>query len=171
MSDSAATLLNFLLLLVQIVLTSAVMYYFFDVIKPGMQVVVPEALDAKLVFLTYAALSVLGALVMFGPRMSMAVCGLGVTAEKTSAITTIRSSGGFVLGLGLIGLLVSGNAENAPVDVLMVNLSVGAAFALAAVGRLIALALNRGNYVFAVIALLFEGAAAGILISNIMSVM
>jgi len=171
MSDKSATALNFLLLLVQVVLTGATLYYFFDVFKPGMQLAVPLELDAKLVFFTYAGLAILGALVMFGPRLSMAICGLGVTAEKASAITTIRSAGGFGLGLGLMGLMVSGNAENALVDLLMVNLAVAAALALAIIGRLVALALNRGNYTYAIVALVVEGAAAGIVISAVLSAM
>jgi hypothetical protein len=171
MSDSAATWLNFLLLTVQVVLTGATLYYFFDVVTPEMQLVMPEPLDARLVFFTYAAIAVFGALIMFGPRLSMAICGLGVTGEKASAISTIRSAGGFALGLGLIGLLLMGNADNAPMDMLMGNLGVAAALGLAMIGRLIALALNRGNSIFAAVALVIEGAAAAVVISSVSSMM
>jgi hypothetical protein len=162
MSDSAATLLNFLLLAVQIVLTGATLYYFFDVFTPDLQFAVPEAFDAKLVFYTYTALAVLGALVMFGPRMSMAISGLGVTAQKPSAITTIRSAGGFALGAGLAGMAISNP---------MVDLGFGAALGLAVIGRLIALALNRGNWIFAIVALVVEGAGAALIISYVMAMM
>jgi hypothetical protein len=162
MSDSAATLLNFLLLAVQIVLTGATLYYFFDVFTPDMQFAVPEAFNARLVFFAYAGLAILGALVMFGPRLSMAVAGLGVTAQKSSAITTIRSAGGFALGAGLAGMAISNP---------MVDLGFGAALGLAVVGRLIGLALNRGNWVFAVIALVVEGAGAALIISYVMTMM
>ncbi|MBL0374987.1 hypothetical protein JJB09_23515 [Rhizobium sp. KVB221] len=171
MSDKASTLLNFLLLLVQAVLTAATLYYFFDVFRPDTQMAVPQALDARLVFFTYAGLTLLGALVMFGPRMSMTVSGLGVTAEKASAITTIRSAGGFALGVGLIGLFVSANGENAPMDFLMANLGVAGAFILAVFGRLIALAFNRGNYVYAIVALVVEVVAAAAVVAHISTMM
>lgn len=162
MSDSAATALNFLLLMVQIVLTGATLYYFFDVFTPGMQMAIPEELGARLVFYTYAALAVLGALVMFGPRMAMAISGLGVTAEKASAITTIRSAGGFVLGAGLAGVAIQNP---------MVDLGFAAALALTVVGRLLALALNRGNYLYAGIALVVEAAAAAVVINHVAGMM
>jgi len=167
MSDRVATLLNLLLLVVQIMMTGATLYYVFDVFTPDMQLAMPEAFDARLVFFTYAGLAVLGALVMFGPRMSMAISGLGVTGEKPSAISTIRSAGGFALGLGLIGLVFMGNAGNAPMDMLMGNLGIAVALGFCVIGRLIALAFDRGNFIFAGIALVVEGAAAAIVISTV----
>ena len=162
MSDKAATALNFLLLLVQFVLTGATLYYFFDVFTPDMQIGIPEEMNAKLVFYIYAALAVLGALVMFGPRMSMTISGLGVTAEKASAITTVRSAGGFALGAGLAGMAIQNP---------MVDLGLAAALALAVCGRLVALAINRGNYLYAGIALVIEGAAAAVVINHVASMM
>ena len=171
MSDRAGTLLNLLLLAVQMTVTGAALYYFFDMFTPDMQLTMPDAFDARLVFFTYAGIAILGALVMFGPRMSMAICGLGVTGEKASAISTIRSAGGFALGLGLIGLVFMGNSANAPMDMLMGNLGVAVALGLAVIGRLMALALNRGNYIFAGIALAIEAAAAAVVISSVASMM
>lgn len=162
MSDAAATMLNILLLAVQMVLTGATLYYFFDVFTPDMQFSVPEAFHARLVYFTYAGLGVLGALVMFGPRLSMAISGLGATGEKASAISTIRSAGGFALGAGLAGMAISNP---------MVDLGLGVALGLGVVGRIVALAFNRGNYIFAGIALMVQGAGAALILSYVMNMM
>jgi hypothetical protein len=160
MSDRAAGFLNFLLLLVQIVLAGALLYYFFDVFTPDMQFAVPEEMNTKLVFYTYVAIAAVGALMMFAPRISCRIVGLaGITDMGYSAV---RSAGGFALGSALTAMIAANP---------MMDLGIGAALAVAVLGRVIALAFNRGNYVYAVLALIIEGAAAALVISYVMSMM
>jgi hypothetical protein len=160
MSDRAATFRNFLLLLVQIVLAGALLYYFFDVFSPDMQFAMPEETNAKLVFYTYIAIAVIGALMMFAPRISCKVAGVdGITDIGFSAV---RSAGGFALGAALIAMAVANP---------MMDLGMGAALAVAVLGRVIALAFNRGNYAYAILALVLEGAAAAVVISYVMGMM
>jgi len=160
MSDRAATFLNFLMLLVQLVLAGASLYYFFDVFTPDMQFAIPEEMNAKLVFYCYVAIAVVGALLMFAPRITSRIAGLnGITDMGYS---TVRSAGGFALGVALIGMAVANP---------MMDLGFGGALAVGVLGRVIALAFNRGNYIYAILALLVEGAIAAVVISYVAGMM
>ena len=160
MSDRAASFLNFLLLLVQLVLAGASLYYFFEVFTPDMQFAMPEEMNARLVFYAYIAVAVVGAVMMFAPRISCKIAGLdGISDMGYSAV---RSAGGFALGAALVGMAVANP---------MMDLGFGAALAVAVVGRVIALVLNRGNYIYAAVALLIEGALAAMVISYVVGMM
>lgn len=157
MSDHPAKFLNFLLLLAQIVLAGASLYYFFDVFTPGMQFAIPEEGNARLIFYIYAGTAVIGAIMMFAPRIACRIVGLeGITDTR---YTSMRSAGGLAIGAAAVAM-----AAPQP----MMDFGFGAALAVGAVGRVIALALNRSNYVYAVIALIVEGGAAAFLISSVM---
>jgi hypothetical protein len=145
---------------VQIVLAGATLYYFFDVFSPDMQFAVPEEMNAKLVFYCYVAFAVLGALIMFAPRIACAIAGLDALAD--TGISSVRSAGGFALGTALIGMAVANP---------MMDLGFGAALAIAVFGRLLALLINRGNYIFAILALLVQGGGAALVISYVMGMM
>lgn len=171
MSDTSASLLNFLLLIVQAIFATVMLYYFFDVVTPEMQLGVPSEGNARLVFFAFAAMAVIGFLFLFAPRIAMSAAGLWVTPERPGGIASIRSTGGFLLGTGLFGMAVAGMWESGFVVFLMLCFGVAAALVLSIVGRLIALALNRGNLVFGVIALVIQAAAAGIIILYVSSAM
>jgi hypothetical protein len=164
MSDTSASLLNLLLLIVQAIFASAMLYYFFDVITPDMQLGVPTESTARLVFFTFSAMSVIGFLILFAPRIAMSAAGLWVTPERPGGIASVRSTGGFLLGLGLFGMAIAGMWESGFVVFLMLCFGVAAALVLSIAGRLAALALNRGNLVFGVIAVIVQVAAAGSII-------
>jgi hypothetical protein len=160
MSDRAATLLNFLLLAVQAVLAVATLYYLFDVFTPDMQFEMPEELNAKLTFYTYAGFALIGAILMFAPRIACRVSGLQPIAD--SGVTSVRSAGGFMVGSALTGMAVANP---------MMDLGFGAALAIGIIGRIIALALNRGNYAFAITALVVQGIGAALVISYVFGMM
>lgn len=160
MSDRAASFLNFLLLLVQAVLAGASLYYLFDVFTPDMQFAMPEEMNARLAFYSYTAVAVVGALMMFAPRICCKIAGLdGMTDMGYSAV---RSAGGFALGAALIAMAVANP---------MMDLGVSAALGMGALGRVIALIFNRGNYIYAILALLAEGGLAALIISNVAGMM
>jgi hypothetical protein len=160
MSDRATDFLNVLLLLVQIVLAGASLYYFFDVFTPDLQFAPPDEMNAKLAFYTYIAIALIGAAMMFAPRISCGVAGLGGITDM--GYSAVRSAGGFAVGAALVAIVVANP---------MMDLGMGAALAVAVLGRVIALALNRGNYIYAVLALIIEGAAAALVISYVMGLM
>lgn len=162
MSDTSASLLNILLLVVQLIFASAALYYFFDVVTPEITFGVPEEMAPKLVFFTYAALALAGFLVLFAPRIAMNIAGLWVTPEKPGGIASVRSTGGFALGAGLMGM-----GLNNP----MLDLALAAAFIMSVAGRILALVINRGNVVFNLAGLVAEAAAATIVATYIASMM
>jgi hypothetical protein len=53
----------------------------------------------------------------------------------------------------------------------MIDLGLGVALGLGVVGRIVALAFNRGNYIFAGIALMVQGAGATLILSYVMNMM
>jgi hypothetical protein len=172
MSDRAASLVNVLLLFLQVALAGALLYYFFDVFTPGMDFGLPDELKSQLAFYTYVAIAVLGTLMMFAPRISSYVVGIdGIT---DAGFTSVRSAGGFALGASLLGILLVGSphAREAPFEkMLYINLAFAVALAFAVIGRLIALAFNRGNYIYAIVALLVEAAVAAIMFAYVAALM
>jgi len=167
MSDTSVSLLNLLLFLVQAIFAVALLYYFTDVITNELTLGIPTELMPQLVFFTFAALAIIGFLVLFGPRIAMNIAGLWVTADKRGGIASVRSTGGFMLGAGLFGMAISGYWQSQFVLLLMLCFGIIVALALSVIGRLLALGLNRGNLVFNVIALVIQIAALGIVITYI----
>lgn len=171
MSDMSASLLNFLLLIVQAIFAVVMLTFFFDVITPEMVLAIPTEGMARLVFFTFAAVAAIGFLILFAPRIAMSVVGLWVTPERPGGIASIRSTGGFLLGLGLFGMAIAGLWESGFVIFLMLCFGFAAALVLSVVGRIVALVLNHGNLVFGVIALAIQAAAAVVVILYVSSAM
>ena len=171
MSDTSASLLNVLLFLVQTIFAVALLFYFTDVITNELQLGVPTELMPQLVFFTFAALAVIGFLILFAPRIAMNIAGLWVTADKQGGIASVRSTGGFMLGTGLFGMAVAGYWQSQFVVLLMLCFGIVVALLLSAIGRLLALALNRGNLVFNIVALVIQIAAFGVVITYIAGAM
>lgn len=171
MSDVSASLLNFLLLVVQLIFAAALLSSFFDVVTPELQLGMPAEPTAWLAFLSLAAIAALGFLILFAPRMAMGAAGLWVTPERPGGIASVRSTGGFLLGLGLFGMALAGPWDGGFINFLMFCFGLAAALVLSVAGRLAALVLNRGNPVFGVIALVAQASAAVIVIAHVSSAM
>jgi len=90
-----------------------------------------------------------------------------VLADKRGGIASVRSTGGFMLGLGLFGMAVAGYWQSQFVVLLMLCFGVIVALALSVIGRLLALVLNRGNLVFNAIALFVQIAATILVITYV----
>jgi hypothetical protein len=167
MSDSSATLLNLLLFLVQAIFAVALLFYFTDVVTNELVLGVPTEIMPRLVFFTFAALAVIGVIVLFAPRIAMNVTGLWVISDKQGGVASVRSTGGFMLGTGLFGMAIAGYWQSQFIMLLMLCFGFIVALALSAIGRLLALTLNRGNLVFNAIALVVQIAAMGVVITYI----
>lgn len=167
MSDTSASLLNVLLFLVQTIFAVALLFYFTDVVTNELVLGVPTEIMPQLVFFTFAALAAIGFLVLFAPRIAMNTAGLWVIADKQGGVASVRSTGGFLLGTGLFGMAISGYWQSQFIMLLMLCFGFIVALALSTVGRLLALALNRGNLVFNAIALVVQIAAMGVVITYI----
>lgn len=167
MSDTSASLLNLLLFLVQTIFAVALLFYFTDVVTNELELGIPTEIMPQLVFFVFAALAVIGFFVLFAPRIAMNIAGLWVTADKQGGIASVRSTGGFMLGAGLFGIAVAGYWQSQFVLLLMLSFGFLVALALSVIGRLLALALDRGNFAFNVVALVIQIAALGVVIAYI----
>lgn len=167
MSDTSASLLNLLLFLVQAIFAVALLYYFTDVVTNELVLGIPAEFMPQLVFFTFSALAIIGFLVLFAPRIAMNAVGLWVIADKQGGVASVRSTGGFMLGTGLFGMAIAGYWQSQFIMLLMLCFGFIVALALSVIGRLLALAINRGNLVFNVIALVIQIAAIGVAITYI----
>ena len=160
MSDRSTSLLNLLLFIVVVILAVALLSYFADVVTNELVLGIPTETMPKLVFLVFAGFAAIGFLVLFAPRIMMNAAGLWVTAERPGGIASVRSTGGFLLGTGLFGMAISGYWESQFVVLLMLCFGFVVALVVSIVGRLLAMALNRGNLVFNAAALAVQVVAA-----------
>jgi uncharacterized protein YjeT (DUF2065 family) len=174
MSDHAATIRNMLILAVQAALAAAALAHFFDTfpnpIIPAFAL--PDAIEPRLALYAHAALVLMGALTMFAPRLASSLPGLASIGDGGYA--ALRSAGGFALVVGTFAVLFVANpdARDTPFDKLLyVNMVIVAALSLSIIGRLIALALNRGNFIYALIALLAELAACAAVMAYVGAIM
>lgn len=159
MSDTSASLLNVLLFLVQLIFAGALLYYFGQTITNELTLGIPTDLLPQFAFFVFAAFALIGLLVLFAPRIAMNTVGLWVIANRQGGIASVRSTGGFMLGIGLFGMAVAGYWQSQFVVLLMLCFGLIVALALSAIGRLLALVLDRGNLVFNAIALFIQIAA------------
>jgi hypothetical protein len=171
LSDQSASLLNLLLFLVQSIFAVALLYYFSDAVTRELQIGVPTETLPQLVFFVFSGLSVIGFFVLFAPRIAMNVAGLWVTAEKPGGIASIRSTGGFLLGAGLFGMAITGYWQSQFVVLLMLCFGILIAMLLSVVGRVLAMILNRGNFVFNGVALALQLIAGIVVMAYIASAM
>jgi len=160
LSDKAASPINLLVLLVQVSLAGVSLRYFFDVFTPDLNLAIPEDPEARLVFFAYCIIAALGALVLLAPGIWARISGL--QAATNAGFSAIRSAGGFALGAALTAIVLANP---------MLDLGFGAALAFAVLGRLVGLALNRGNHVYAGLALLVQSAAAVVVVNHVTGMM
>lgn len=167
MSDTSASLLNLLLFVVQTIFSVALLYYFTDAVTNELQLGLPSELLPQLVFFVFAGLAVIGFLILFAPRIAMNIAGLWVAADKPGGIASIRSTGGFMLGAGGFGMAIAGYWQSQFVVLLMLCFGFIVAMALAIIGRLLALAIDRGNLVFNVVALVVQLAMTSVVLAYV----
>lgn len=170
MSDTSASLLNLLLLLVQGAMAVAALAFFFQVVTPDFVLGVPVEFNPQLVFFTFASIAGLGAIILFAPRIAMSTAGLWVAETRPGGIASIRSAGGFLVGAGLFGMAVAGLWESAMIVLLMACFGFAAALYFSIVGRVLSMVFNRGNLVYSAIALIVQACAAGLVTLYIASV-
>jgi hypothetical protein len=164
MSDRAYSVINILILMAQLALAIALATKLPEAFADAGPFVTPVDHLAFLVLCAHLAIAAVGLLVMFMPRVCAGVAGLRMAEE--SGFAPVRAAGGFLLGLGLFGAYINGLSDTMYVGVLFLNMGVSAALVLSIAGRLIAMAINRGNYLYSVIALAFETAGAAVVISS-----
>lgn len=171
MSDMSASLLNVLLFLVQSLFAVALLTFLGEALSEELKFGVPTSLVPQLLFFTFAAVAAIGLIVLFAPRIAMNAAGLWVLADKPGGIASVRSTGGFMLGAGLFGVVVAGYWDTQFAVLLMFGFGMAFALALSVLGRLLALVFERGNLVFNAIALAAQVAAALVVTTYISTAM
>jgi hypothetical protein len=115
----------------------------------------PTERGEQLAYFAAAFTALIGLFMMFAPRLTYRFLGLQTREGRFGAHAEARSTmGGFYLGFGLAAILVAQP---------MVYLALGAAFALAAFGRILSMMSDRGGGVIVNTILLVVQAVLAIL--------
>lgn len=113
----------------------------------------PTELGEQLAYCAAAFTALMGLFMMFAPGYSFRFLGLQPREGRLGAYGESRSMGGFYLGAGLMAILLAQPT---------VYITLGAAFALAAFGRILALMSDRGNVIVNLIMLVIQAALAAL---------
>ncbi len=104
-----------------------------------MEFYIPTDTGEFLAFCAAVVTSLLGLVFLFAPGMAFRALGIGIREGRRGGYAEARSTmGGFHLGLGIAALLLAQP---------MVYLALGAAFALAAFGRILSMLSDGGSTV------------------------
>lgn len=104
-----------------------------------MEVYIPTETGELLAFLSALATVIMGLFFLFAPALSFRAMGLALRDGRRGGYAEARSTlGGFPLGLGLSAIVLAQP---------MVYLALGAAFALAAFGRILSMMSDGANTV------------------------
>jgi hypothetical protein len=102
-----------------------------------MEFYIPTETGEFLAFCAAAVTALLGLIFLFAPGLAFRALGIDLREGRRGGYAEARSTmGGFHLGLGLAALLLAQP---------MVYLALGAAFALAAFGRILSMLSDGGN--------------------------
>lgn len=107
----------------------------------------PTDLGEQLAYCSAAFTMLLGLIYMFAPGYSYRFLGLQPREGRLGAYAEGRSMGGFYLGSGVVAILLAQPT---------LYLSLGASFALAAFGRVLALMSDRGNIIVNLLMLVIQ---------------
>ncbi|MEN9894466.1 MAG: hypothetical protein RIR97_318 [Pseudomonadota bacterium] len=158
LSDQAFSLLNLVILIVQILFAAVMLTTMFDVWSPDSTFAFPDMLDQQIVFIIYALLCVAGVVMLLAPRMALSGLGLGVAENSQGGETVMRSAGGFLAGLGLAAIL-AGNP--------LLDLALGVALVFSCLGRILAIAVDRGHFVVNLCFLGIQSIMAGLVLASV----
>lgn len=104
-----------------------------------MEFYIPTETGEFLAFCSAVVTSLIGLLFLFAPGIAFRALGIDLREGRRGGYAEARSTmGGFHLGLGIAALLLAQP---------MVYLALGAAFALAAFGRILSMLSDRGSTV------------------------
>ena len=118
----------------------------------GMEFYIPTETGEFLAFCAAAVAALIGVVMLFAPRLTFRAAGIGIAEGRRGGLAEARSTmGGMHAGLGLAAILLAQP---------MVYLAVGAAFALAAFGRILSMMSDNGGTLYNWVALLVQGALA-----------
>ncbi|HXV29785.1 MAG TPA: DUF4345 domain-containing protein [Sinorhizobium sp.] len=117
-----------------------------------MEFYIPTETGELLAFCAAAAAMLIGLVMLFAPGLTFRAAGINLAEGRRGGLAEARSTmGGMHVGLGLGAIMLAQP---------MVYLAVGAAFALAAFGRILSMMSDNGATLFNWIALIVQSALA-----------
>ncbi|MCO6184904.1 hypothetical protein [Rhizobium sp. L1K21] len=157
-SDGPSGFINFLLFLLQAALSAAALTWLFDVWTAESSFAMPDDQAGMIVFTANVLTAAVGFVVLFAPWIAMMVSGLAAQEGKTRVLAAVRSTGGFLMGAGIVALLISNP---------LAELAMGTAYLFSLAGRIVAAVFDRGRPYFNGTAAIFQALLCAIYLGHV----
>ncbi|NTJ66118.1 DUF4345 domain-containing protein [Agrobacterium rhizogenes] len=118
-----------------------------------MELYFPTEFGERLAYCSAAVTALIGLFLMFAPGYAYRFLKLQVKEGRSEAYAEARSAGGFMVGIGLVAILLAQP---------MIYLALGAAFGVAAFGRILSLMSDRGSIFLSLLLLVVQAVLAAL---------
>lgn len=118
-----------------------------------MELYFPTEFGERLAYCSAAITALIGLFLMFAPGYAYRFLKLQVREGRSEAYAEARSAGGFMVGIGLVAILLAQP---------MIYLALGAAFGVAAFGRILSLMSDRGSVFLSLLLLVVQAILAAL---------
>ncbi|NLR99122.1 DUF4345 domain-containing protein [Rhizobium sp. P38BS-XIX] len=118
-----------------------------------MELYFPTEFGEQLAYCSAVVTALIGLFMMFAPGYTYRFLKLQVREGRSEAYAEARSAGGFMVGFGLVAILLAQP---------MIYLALGAAFGVAAFGRILSLMSDRGSIYVSLLLLVVQAALAAL---------
>lgn len=118
-----------------------------------MELYFPTEFGEQLAYCSAAVTAIIGLFLMFAPGYAYRFLKLQVKEGRPEAYAEARSAGGFMVGFGLMAILLAQPT---------IYLALGAAFGVAAFGRILSLMSDRGSIILSLLLLVVQAILAAL---------
>ncbi|MBB3286647.1 MULTISPECIES: DUF4345 domain-containing protein [unclassified Rhizobium] len=118
-----------------------------------MELYFPTEFGERLAYCSAAATALIGLFLMFAPGYTYRFLKLQVKEGRSEAYAEARSAGGFMVGFGLVAILLAQP---------MIYLALGASFGVAVFGRILSLMSDRGSVFLSLLLLVVQAILAAL---------
>lgn len=118
-----------------------------------MELYFPTEFGEQLAYCSAVVTAIIGLFLMFAPGYAYRFLKLQVKEGRSEAYAEARSAGGFMVGFGLVAILLAQP---------MIYLALGASFGVAAFGRILSLMSDRGSIVLSLLLLVVQAILAAL---------
>ncbi|NEI70535.1 DUF4345 domain-containing protein [Rhizobium lusitanum] len=118
-----------------------------------MELYFPTEFGEQLAYCSAVVTAIIGLFLMFAPGYAYRFLRLQVKEGRSEAYAEARSAGGFMVGFGLVSILLAQP---------MIYLALGASFGVAAFGRILSLMSDRGSIALSLLLLVVQAILAAL---------
>ncbi|MGV1791470.1 AGROH133_08824 family phage infection protein [Rhizobium sp. A37_96] len=118
-----------------------------------MELYFPTEFGEQLAYCSAVVTAIIGLFLMFAPGYAYRFLKLQVKEGRSEAYAEARSAGGFMVGFGLVAILLAQP---------MIYLALGASFGVAAFGRILSLMSDRGSILLSLLLLVVQAILAAL---------